>query len=126
MDVNFHVVFVDHLLLDVLVHVSFNLWFVGYLVVQSYDSLGGSKIILTKFVEVLVIEVLDEDLSTMVFFMMSRIPFSLVSWFSLSQLEGSEKFSAEIVRRICSWRSWMDNILMLMVLMQAEMRGPSR
>ena len=26
--------------------------------------------------------------------------------------EGSVNFSAEMVRRICFWRSWMDNILM--------------
>ena len=55
--------------------------------------------------------------------MMSWIPFSLVSWFSLSWLEGSVNFSVETVRRIYSWKSWIDSILILMVLILAEMRG---
>ena len=64
--------------------------------------------------------------STVVFFMMSWIPFSLVSWLRLSQVEGLVNFSAETVRRSYSCRSWMDNILMKTVLMEGEMRGPSR
>ena len=59
-------------------------------------------------------------LSTEVFFMMSWMPFSLVIWFSLSQWEGLEYFSAKTVR------SWINKSYTLTVLTVVELWCPPR
>ena len=103
LNVNFHIIAMVHLLQDVFVDVHCYLGLFGYLIMKGHDSLGGSIEILPKLGEVVLVEVLDGYLSIDLvhegFFMMSMILFSLVSWISLSRLEGSENFCAETVRR---------------------------
>ena len=61
-DVNFYLVSVVHLLLDVLVHVSCNPRLVGHIAGQGHDSLGGAIMILTEIAKVLIVDVIDGDL----------------------------------------------------------------
>ena len=70
-----------HLLLDVTIHLGGNIWLVRHLNMESLNPFVGTVVVFTLLTQVLIgcTDTLWLTLSPTVFFMISRIPFSLVN-----------------------------------------------